>query len=396
MSYLQRARELFDDAVVFRRQLHKNPEIGFDLPMTEKAIKAKLDEFGIAYENLGDTYAVIGTLGDPSKGKTLLLRADSDALEIPELSEHDFVSEIEGRGHLCGHDMHTTILLVVLKMLKENVDKLEGQIKFLFQPAEETLIGGKVMVEQGILENPKPDAGMALHMMPTFDEVGVYVSEKEVLASAINFSITVKGEGAHGAMPYTGKDPVYLGAKIIDALDGIISRELPSNKGASMSTGFVETPGGAVNVIPETMTIRGTSRSLYPESAAHVAKRIPEIVKYLGLAFNMETEYEVLAEVPVLINTPEMSQQVLQAAKEALGDEYPIDYTPPQLASEDYAHIASKLPESCYFVVGCPLPDKDGKVYAVHNPKVQFNEEALILGSATMTQAAINWLRDNK
>lgn len=396
MNYLERARELFDEAVAFRRHLHKNPEIGFDLPMTEKAIKAKLDEHGITYENLGDTYAVIGTLGDPSKGKTLLLRADSDALPIPELSDHDFVSEIEGKGHLCGHDMHTTILFMTLKMLKENEDQIPGQIKFLFQPAEETLNGGKVMLEQGILENPKPDAGMALHMMPTFDQLGVYASEREVLASAINFRIKVFGVGSHGAMPFMGKDPIYIGTKIIDALDGIISRELPSNKGASMSTGFIEAPGGSVNVVPEIMVIEGTSRSLFPESAKHVAKRIPEIVKHIGMAFGAETEYEVLAEVPVLFNTPEMSRQVLEAAREVLGDEYPVDYTPPQLASEDYAHIASQLPETCYFVVGCPLPDEDGKVYPVHNPKVQFNEQALILGSATMTQAAMNWLRDNR
>ena len=150
MAYLDRAKEIFDDAVKVRRHLHENPEVGFELPKTTKLVKSKLDEFGIAYENVGDTYGITGTLGDSAKGKTLLLRADMDALAITEKSQSACTSKNEN-GHLCGHDMHTTILLMVLKMLKENENQLEGQIKFLFQPAEETLNGGRVMVEEGIL-----------------------------------------------------------------------------------------------------------------------------------------------------------------------------------------------------------------------------------------------------
>ncbi|AXY24674.1 amidohydrolase [Suicoccus acidiformans] len=396
MDYLTRARELHDAAIQVRRQLHQNPEVGFDLPETMKLVKSKLDEFGIAYENLADTYGVVGTLGDASKGKTLLLRADSDALPIPEKSEHDFVSQVENKAHLCGHDMHTTILLMVLKMLKENEDQLEGQIKFLFQPAEETLNGGKLMVEKGILENPKPDAGMALHMWPMSKEVNILVSRHEVLASALNFRIIIKGVGSHGAMPYMGIDPVFVASQIINGANAILARELPSNKGASLSMGMIEAPGGAVNVIPDTVIIEGTSRSLYPESAQHVSERLPEIIEHIAKAHRAEASYEVLAEVPALINTPEISDQTLAAAKEVLGDEYNVTETEPDLASEDYAHIASHLPESCYFMVGAPLPDAEGKTYPVHNPLVQFNEEALVAGSAAMAQAATNWLRDNK
>lgn len=395
MSYLDRAKELFDDAVQVRRQLHQHPEVGFELPETAKLVKSKLDEFGIEYENVGDSYGVIGTLGDSQKGKTLLLRADMDALAITEKSEHDFVSQNDN-GHLCGHDMHTTILLMTLKMLKEREDELEGQIKFLFQPAEETLNGGTLMIEEGILENPAPDAGMALHMWPNGEEVSVEIQENEALASALNFRITVKGVGAHGAMPHNGVDPIFVASQIVNAANGIIARELPSDASASMSMGRFEAPGGAVNVIPDTVIIEGTSRSLYPESAEHVAKRLPEIVEHIGKAFRAETEYEQLADVPTLINTEEITKQVQASAEEALGDEYTVKNVPPYLASEDYAHIASHLPETCYFFVGCPLPDENGEVYPVHHPLVQFNEEALIVGSAAMATAATNWLKDNK
>lgn len=395
MAYLDRARELFDDAVMVRRQLHENPEVGFELPETTKLVKSKLDEFGIAYENVGDTYGITGTLGDSSKGKTLLIRADMDALAITEKSQSACTSKNEN-GHLCGHDMHTTILLMTLKMLKENEENLQGQIKFLFQPAEETLNGGRVMVEEGILENPKPDAGMALHMWPNGDKVDVEIHQKEALASALNFRIKIKGIGAHGAMPNNGIDPVFVASQIINGANGIMARELPSNKGASLSMGYVNAPGGAINVIPDTVILEGTSRSLFPESAKHVSKRLPEIVEHIGKAFRAETEYEVLADCPSLINTTSVADQVMSSAKEALGDQYDVVNVPPYLASEDYAHIASRLPESCYFFVGCPMPDDNGEVYPVHHPLVQFNEEALIVGSATMATSATNWLRDNQ
>ncbi|AMB98738.1 amidohydrolase [Aerococcus urinaehominis] len=395
MAYLDRARELFDDAVKVRRTLHENPEVGFELPETTKLVKAKLDEFGIAYENVGNTYGITGALGDASKGKTVLVRADMDALAIQEKSKSVCTSKNDN-GHLCGHDMHTTILLMVLKMLKENEDQLQGQVKFLFQPAEETLNGGKVIIEEGLFKDGKPDAGFALHMWPNGDKVDVEIARNEVLASALNFQIVVKGVGAHGAMPNNGVDPVFVASQIINAANGILARELPSNQGASLSMGKFEAPGGAVNVIPDKVVLEGTSRSLYPESAKHMAKRLPEIVEHIGKAFRAETEFTVMANCPALVNTAEEADLVKTAAEEALGDDYEVKNIGPYLASEDYAHIASQLDKTCYFFVGCPLPDENGQVYPVHHPYVQFNEEALIVGSATMATAVEKWLAEHK
>lgn len=395
MSYLERAKEIYEDGQAVRRQIHENPEVGFELPETTKLVKEELDKYGIAYENVGDTYGITGSFGNPDKGKTLLLRADMDALAIKEESQHMCVSKNEN-GHLCGHDMHTTILLMTLRMLKEDEDQLEGQIKFLFEPAEETLTGGELMIQNGILENPVPDASMALHMRPDADKVEVEVIRGSALCSALNFRITVKGVGAHGAMPYKGIDPVFVGSQILNAANGILARELPSNRGASISMGSFKTPGGAVNVIPETAVLEGTARTLYPESRDHIAKRLPEIVEYIGKAFRAETKFEIIADVPVLVNTEEITEQVKKSAEEAMEGEYPVIEIGANLASEDYAHIAAKLPESVYLFIGCPLPDQSGNVYAVHHPQVQFNEEALLVGSATLAKAAVNWLRDNK
>lgn len=160
--------------------------------------------------------------------------------------------------------------------------------------------------------------------------------------------------------------------------------------------GYINAPGGQVNVVPDTVILEGTSRSLYTESAKHVAKRLPEIVMHVGKAFRAETEFEVLANVPPLVNTFDLADLVMDSATSALGDEYSVQFIEPKLASEDYAHIASKLKETCYFFVSCPLPDEKGEVYAVHHPYVQFNEEALVIGSASMAQSAENWLKKNK
>ncbi len=395
MSYLERAKQLFDEAVQVRRQLHQNPEIGFELPETMALVKKKLEEHGIAYEQLGDAHALVGTIGDASKGKTLLLRGDMDALPMVEEADLAFAAK-NGCSHLCGHDLHTTCLLVALIMLKQDEDKLPGQIKFLFQPAEETLNGGKLMLEKGILENPRPDAGMALHMWPNGEKPGVLIHKEAALASALNFKIQIKGKGAHGAMPYTGIDPVFVASQIINGANGILARELPSSKGASLSMGYINAPGGAINIVPPNVFLEGTSRSLYDESAQHMAKRLPEVVEHIGKAFRAETVYEEVANVPALVNTPEMSAMLKASAEAVLGDGYTVKYIEPILASEDYAHIASQLPESCYFFVSCPAPDADGNVFAVHHPKVVFNEEALLIGPATMAQAAMDWLEKNR
>lgn len=176
---------------------------------------------------------------------------------------------------------------------------------------------------------------------------------------------------------------------------GILARELPSNKRAPLAMGYINAPGGAVNIIPPKVYLEGTSRSLFKESAEHMSKRLPEIVEHIGKAFRAKTKFEVLANAPALVNTPEMSELVKKSAKEVLGEKYTIKYIEPIFASEDYAHIASQLPETCYFFVSCPLPDENGNVYAVHHPKVVFNEEALVIGPATMVQAAVNWLKKN-
>ncbi|MBZ4204238.1 M20 metallopeptidase family protein [Mycoplasma tauri] len=390
MTLLEHAKKLFEKLKKIRRQIHKSPESGFDLPNTTALIKSVLDEYNIKYEHLDDTYAIVGSLGDSKKGKTVLLRADMDAVNVNEESGLDFAAK-NSKAHLCGHDIHTTSLIATLIMLKERESELNGEVRFLFQPAEETLNGGKLMLEKGLLDT-KIDAGLALHMWPNGEKMGIIVQKKQVLASALNFRIEIQGKGAHGAMPYNGIDPVIVASEIIGAFNIMVAHELPSNKSASVSIGNISTPGGNVNVIPSKVILEGTARSLFNESAKHVEKRLPEIASHIAKAYRASSNFEILASVPALVNTAEMSEMVFDSAQKILGSDYDVKYSEPELASEDYAHIASELPESCYFFVSCPLPNELNQIYPVHNPHVRFNEEALIIGPATLAQAAMDFL----
>ncbi|AIA29590.1 amidohydrolase [Mycoplasmopsis californica] len=390
MTLLEYAKSIFNEMKQIRRQIHQHPESGFVLPNTTALIKSVLDKYNISYQNLADTYAIVGSLGDSKKGKTVLLRADMDAVSVDEQSGLEFAST-NGKAHLCGHDIHTTSLIATLIMLKAHEHELNGEVKFLFQPAEETLNGGKLMLEKGVLSS-KIDAGLALHMWPNGEKLGIIVQKSQVLASALNFRIEIEGKGAHGAMSFNGIDPVIVASQIISAFNIMVAHELPSNKSASVSVGLINTPGGGVNVIPPKVILEGTARSLFNESALHVQKRLPEIANYIAQAYRAKANFEVLANVPALVNTPEMSELVFNSAQSVLGNNYDLRYSEPELASEDYAYLASHLPQSCYFFVSCPLPNKSGQIYQVHNPQVLFNEEALIIGPATLAQAAIDFL----
>lgn len=388
MNYLDAAKLLHDEIVENRRYLHRNPEIGFALPKTSAFVKEKLAEYG--YDDVTHLlehgfYVEVGN----GNGKTILLRADMDALPILEKSGVEFASETEGRSHTCGHDIHTSTMLAVAKMLKENEAALEGKVRIEFQPAEELLIGSEKMVEAGLLEGV--DTALAAHVSPT-DDLGLYFNEGLSLASANNYRIKVKGVGAHGAMPYNGIDPVFVGAQIINALQVIISRELPFDKSATISTGGFDSPG-SMNVIPDHVILEGTVRSFHVESQEYIKKRLPEIVEGIAKTFRAEAEVEFLSDVPPLYNDEELTREMRSYTEDFLGDDYPVGEFDAVHASEDFAFVTQLVP-SVYFFTGTAHPEHPRK--PVHHPEVFFNEEGMVYTAATFAQMATQWLANNK
>lgn len=389
MNYIERAQAIKDELIEIRRHLHRNPEIGFDLPNTAAFVKEKLTAYGLEPQDIGKN-GVTALIGKPG-GKTILLRADMDALPIKEQTGLDFASENDYM-HACGHDIHTTMLLGAAKILKENEAELEGQVKFIFQPAEELLIGGKAMVDAGILETPTVDAAMGMHVWPS-DQKGISVIKGVFMASANNFKITINGKGAHGALPQTGIDPVYIGAQIVTGVPEIIAREIAFDKSALITMGkFIG--DGAVNVIPDKATIEGTIRSFNNETRLFAQKRLVEVVQNIAETYRGTAEVEFLCDVPVLINDVAFSEQVIQYLEEAAEGNYEIFNAAPLGGSEDFAYYANEVP-SMFYLLHMPNPDSDVH-RPVHHPEVIFDENMMPIGSGSIAHAATRWLADNK
>lgn len=392
MTYLDQAQADLDEAIAHRRHLHQNPELGFDLPNTVSYVKNALKSYGLDPKDIGNN-GVTALLGDPSLGKTILLRADMDALPIKESSGLPF-SATGDNSHTCGHDIHTTIMLMVAKLLKQNEKNLKGCVKFIFQPAEELLIGGKAMVDAGILQNPKVDTALALHVAPNAPFTGIALKSGVAMASANNFTIKIKGVSAHGAMPFTGVDSVYIGSQIVVGVPEIIARELPFDQSAAITMGGFRS-NGAMNIIAGETIIEGTVRTFSNDSREYIKKRLPELVASIAQSYRGTAELEFTCDCPVLINDETLSAQMRGYMDELLAGVCPVVDGMAVHASEDFAYYANEVP-SVYFHLCNPSPDEDGAVYPVHHPKVRFDEKMIPIAIGTVATLTERWLADNR
>ena len=358
--------------------LMQNPETGFELKNTADYVAKSLKDADIEYTMCGrcGICAVIG------KGKkTLLLRADMDALPMAG-----------GVMHACGHHMHTAMLLAAARAIKQNEDNLSCRVKLMFQPAEEMLSGAKDMIENGVLDNPKPDCAFMLHVMPASEfDTGTFIfaSDGEVAPSADYFDIEVSGKGSHGAQPSEGRDPIIAGAGILCALQSINSRELGLYEDATITVGKLSA-GSAPNAIADKLTMQGTMRTFSEDTREFVKSRIEEISS--GIASAMRTSAEVVytAGCPAFKNDKEFLNAVTNLAKEFLGSERVISLPKGQRGggSEDFAYVSRLVPTAMALL--CAGRKDDGYEYPLHNPKVKFDKKALPYGSALMTYIAFN------
>ena len=274
-KFMEQANLIKDDIVEFRRTIHKNPEVGDKLPKTKAYVMDNLKEFGYEPEEICES-GIVATIKGNKPGKTFLLRADMDALPMAEATECDFKSN-NGCMHSCGHDMHTAMLLGAAKLLRQNQDEIEGTIKLVFQPDEEGFTGAKKMLAAGVLENPKVDAAMAMHVHSSTPSNVVLCGLGTSIAGCNRFRIVVNGTGCHGAMPELGVDPINIAAHIYISLQEIIAREISATKPAVVTIGkFVG--GEAPNIIPGEVVMEGTIRSLDKEVGEFIFDRMNEIV----------------------------------------------------------------------------------------------------------------------
>lgn len=392
MDFYNRALELKDETIQNRRNIHKNAEVGLDTPKTKAFVIEKLKEYGLEPEECG--YGVTALLGK-KEGKVLLLRADMDALPMAEQSGEEFACPSGKESHTCGHDFHAAMLLTAAKMLKENEDLIDGTIKFMFQPAEETFEGSKNMIENGILENPKVDAALAYHVSPGKMPVGLFMynSKDTMMYSVDGFKITIKGKGSHGAYPHVGVDPINIGVHVHLALQELIARESDPSKACVLTVGQFKA-GTAANIIPEQAVLQGTIRTNDNEAREKLVRRMKEVAKKTAEVYNGTAEIEMISEVPPLICNPEFTNEIVSYMKET---NIPGLMPYPDVsasASEDFAVIAEKVP-STFMYLSAGYMDERGE-YPAHHPKARFNEDVCPIGSACLAHCAVEWLSKHK
>lgn len=391
MNYYESALELKDETIANRRHIHKNAETGLDLPKTKAYVMEKLTEYGLEPKDCG--YGVTATLG--KGGKVLLLRADMDALPMPEESGEEFACPTGKEAHTCGHDFHAAMLLTAAKMLKEKEDTLEGTIKFMFQPAEETFEGSKNMIENGILENPPVDAALAYHVSPGKMPIGLFMyNDKDTMMYSVDgFKITIHGKGSHGAYPHVGVDPINIGVHIHLALQELIARESDPTHSCVLTIGQFA-GGTAANIIPETAVLQGTIRTNKPEARELLVRRMKEVAEKTAAVYNGTVDIEMISEVPPLICNPKLTDEVVGYMQE-LGIPGLTPYPGISAsASEDFAVIAEKVP-STFMYLSAGYLDERGQ-YPAHHPKAQFNEDVCPIGAACLAHCASQWLKNNK
>ena len=391
MNYYERALALKEETVAHRRFFHVNAEVGLNMPKGQAYVLEELKKLGIDAKPCG--HGVTATVGNG--GKCLLLRADMDALPMAEESGLEFACPTGTEAHTCGHDFHVAMLLTAAKMLKENEANLEGTVKFMFQPAEETFEGAKNMLENGILENPAPDAALAYHVTSGKMPVGIYMynNASTMMFSVDGFKITVHGKGAHGAYPHSSIDPINIAVHIYTALEALIAREVDPAKANLLTIGKFSA-GTASNIIPETAELQGTIRSNDKPSRELLVRRMKEIAVKTAGGGGGGSEIEMLSEVPPLICDPKLTNEFVGYMKD-MNIPGAIPYPGISAsASEDFASIADKIPGTFMYLSAGFLDDRGGA--PAHNPKVMFNEDVCPIGASSYAHCATEWLKNNK
>ena len=390
MDFYQRAEELREETIAHRRYFHANAEVGLETPRACAYIMKTLTEYGLEPKPCG--HGVTATVGSGSP--CLLLRADMDALPMPEESGETFACPTGTEAHTCGHDFHAAMLLTAAKLLKHQEAELKGTVKFMFQPAEETFEGARDMLENGILENPSVDAAMALHICSGQMPLGLYMynAGSTMMASVDGFRMIIHGKGAHGAYPQNAVDPINMAVHVYLALEALIAREATPDKMCVLTVGNFHA-GTAPNIIPETAVLEGTLRTNDKANRELLVRRIREVAEGTAKVYGGSAELEVLSAVPPLVCDRALTEEM---AGYVAGMGIPGATPVPGItanASEDFAVIADKVP-SVFMHISAGFTDQRGQ-YPAHNPKVLFHEGALPMGAAIYAHCAANWLKNH-
>ena len=386
IDFREEAQGLFPYTRELRRDFHRHPELGFQEVRTAGIVARELTALGLEVSTGVGKTGVVATLEGSGPGPVLLVRVDMDALPIQEETGAEYASQTPGVMHACGHDGHTAMGLTVAKLLEAHKDDIKGTVKLVFQPAEEGLGGALAMVADGVLENPRPDRSLSIHLWNDKPYGWIGVTAGPAMAASDRFTVTIKGRGGHGAAPHVGIDPVVAGAQVITALQTIVSRSVDPLEAAVVTVTSLD-GAEAFNVIPDSVQLRGTIRTFKPEVRKTVLERFETICVGVSKALGCQAEVELKSITPAVSNDAELAQRVYNFA----GEIYPqaeISTVERTMGSEDMAYMMEDIP-GCYFFIGSADHDR-GLDAGHHHPKFDFNEDALVTGAALMASVVVD------
>ncbi len=383
------SNEIFEQVVGYRQHIHANPELSFHEFETSAYIKKQLTEWGIPFSEMANTGVVGLITGDLPSDNIIALRADMDALPILEANDKPYTSKNTGVMHACGHDVHSSSLLGTAYILNSLKAEFGGVVKLIFQPAEELLPGGaSIMIKEGVLENPKPQAIVGQHVMPLIETGKVGFRSGIYMASTDELYVTVHGKGGHGAQPHQNIDPVLIASHIIIALQQIVSRNADPRLPSVLSFGKVQA-NGATNIIPNEVKIEGTFRTLNEEWRAEAKRLMKKMAEGMAESMGGTCDFRIMNGYPYLINEPKLTGNARTFAEDYLGKDNVIDLDI-WMAAEDFAYY-SQVTDACFYRLGTGNAAK-GTTYSVHTPNFDVDEDALRTSTGLMAYIALKQL----
>jgi amidohydrolase len=380
---------LHNETIQIRRDFHKHPEIAFEELRTAGIVAERMKALGLETKTgIGKT-GVISVMDTGKPGKTVLLRADMDALPVAEEKTVEYKSTKEGKNHACGHDGHTAVLLSTAKILNSMKGDLSGKFVFVFQPAEEIVQGAEAMLADGALSGLNPDAAIGLHLISNFPTGTIAMREGPAMAAADGFRFVISGRGGHAAMPHTVIDPIVIGSNLVTTLQTLVSRETdPIDQSVISVTSFHG--GTAFNIIPESVELKGTLRTFNANTRSYLHQRILTVAKNLAETMRATVDIEWINGSPAVVNDAAFTERLRQVAIQTFGENKVIR-SPQIMGGDDMALWLQKAP-GCYFFVGSGNPEKASD-YPHHHPKFDLDEAAFPIAIEMLTKGALEYAK---
>jgi len=394
-NLLTQAQEIQSDLANLRHRLHEEPEIGLQLPKTQAKIVAALEGLGLEVTTGKELTSVTAVLRGSKSDKTVLLRADMDALPVTELAELPFKSKIDGAMHACGHDLHVAMLIGAARLLVKNKSQLNGDVVFMFQPGEEGFDGAGFMIKEGVLtaSGRKADATYGIHVMASAVPAGTFTTKGgTMMASSDELHVTVVGMGGHGSQPHTAKDPIPVAAEMVSALQLLITRSFSAFDPVVITVGQFHA-GTKANIIPDSAEFQATIRTFSAENRVRIQAEAVRLCQSIAEAYGLKADVKVVGQYPVTVNNDSHATFVGKVAADLFGADSYIEMPNPIAGAEDYSRVLEAVPGS-YVFLGASVDQDFTKSEVNHSPRAQFDESVLYRGTALLSELAVRSLNE--